>query len=616
MGSFKVKELASNTDFILHSKHLLNDIEAFEQILEQNLFEELPIRIGAEQEFCLVDNNWEPAHNAVSILEELKDIHFTNEIATYNLEINLDPEELKNNCFSIVHNKLDALINKASKVAAKQNTKILLTGILPTIKPKHTELNYMTPLQRYHALNNAVVESRKHQIEFHIKGVDELNLLHNSILLEGCNTSFQLHLQIPATDFVKSYNWAQAISGPVLAICTNSPLLFGKELWSETRIALFTQSVDTRANTYALNEKEARVSFGSDWAKGTAADIFKENVVRFRSLLTSKFDTNSVEQLKKGIIPKLKALSLHNGTIYRWNRPCYGVANNKPHLRIENRYIPSGPSTSDEIANFMFWVGIMVGRPKEYDKIDKEMHFKDAKSNFFNAARYGMATRFYWDKTLISSYDLILNKLLPMAYKGLYIMKVNPKDVEHYLTIIENRVKNHTGSRWMINSYRNLQNTYKKEIALQAITKSIYENQEKGYTVNTWPILRTAANPRTTQNLQVLHCMNTSTITVQEKDSLAIAHAIMRWKNIHHLPVLNSKGNLAGLITWSDITNYLNKGNKLQVNTSKIMVTNLITVTRYESLRNASKLMKDNNINCLPVVNRDKLVGILTTNDL
>ena len=248
---------------------------------------------------------------------------------------------------------------------------------------------------------------------------------------------------------------------------------------AEGQIALFTQSVDTRANSYLLNEKQSRVSFGSHWQTGTITDIFKDNITRFRSFLTTDFTRDSVKMIENNETPRLRALQLHNGTVYPWNRVCYGVLNDKATLRIENRYIPSGPTTDDEIANMMFWVGVMLGKPKTYNNIHKQWDFKDVKTNFFNAARYGMATQFYWNGQYISSYNLILNELLPMAYKGLYSAGVSPKDAEFYLKVIKNRVQAYNGSEWLIRNYRNLLKTHKRYEAMQILTAKVYEKQGK-----------------------------------------------------------------------------------------------------------------------------------------
>ena len=254
MGDLNVIQLTKKSSKAHYIHHLLNDIEALETMIKNNMIEEAPIRIGAEQEFCLVDDDFLPKSNALEILNDINDAHFTTEIGNYNLELNLDPLELKDDCFSKLHMQLNHLLEKAKQVALKKNTKIVLTGILPSITLDSISEDKMTKIKRYSVLNDAIKSTRKQDFNIHIKGVDELNLLHNSVMLEGCNTSFQMHLQVNQKTFIDTYNWAQAISGPVLSACTNSPLLFGKELWSETRIALFTQSVDTRANSFLFNE--------------------------------------------------------------------------------------------------------------------------------------------------------------------------------------------------------------------------------------------------------------------------------------------------------------------------------------------------------------------------
>ena len=616
MGDLKVNKLSSRKDKANYIHQLMKDIEALDKMIKDDLIEKSPIRIGAEQEFCLIDDEFNPRHNSLDVLETIDDDHFTTEIGNFNLEINLDPFVLTGDCFTKLSDQLHELIKKAEAAAAKHGNRILLTGILPTLSLDHISLENMTDVRRYNVLNEAIKESRSEDFEIHIKGVDELNLLHDSVMLEGCNTSFQMHLQIHPDEFCESYNWAQAISGPVLSICTNSPLLFGKELWSETRIALFTQSVDTRANSFLLNEKQSRVSFGSEWTTGSVTDIFKDNISRFRSLLTSEFIKDSVEMLDNGEIPKLKALCLHNGTVYRWNRACYGVGGGKPHLRIENRYIPSGPTVSDEIANMMFWVGLMVGKPKKYDQIHKKMDFKDVKMNFFNAARYGMATQFYWNDEFIPSHKLILDELLPMAYRGLYKMGVSPKDAEHYLTMIENRVKSFTGSQWMKSSYRNLLKNYKPFEALQILTSRMYDKQQKDFPVSSWRILKSAVSAIPIETKLVKHIMNTQIFSVGQKDSVELVVKIMQWKNIHHMPVINDDKELIGLLTWDDVKGFLDQPEQLKNAVDEVMLTSPITISQHDHLDSAVELMSKHQIDCLPVIQEQKLIGIITSKDL
>tara|TARA_R110002012_G_scaffold283090_2_gene473212 strand:+ start:163505 stop:165355 length:1851 start_codon:yes stop_codon:yes gene_type:complete len=616
MGNLNVTRLISKEDKASFIHQLTRDIDALEFMLKNDLIEKEPIRIGAEQEFCIVDHAFYPKNNVISLLAEIDDEHFTTEIGDFNLEINSDPLELKDDCFSQLHQQLASLLEKAKRACNKQDSKIILTGILPTLSLKYITEENMTKIQRYAVLNEAIKESRKQDFSIHIKGVDELNLLHNSVMLEACNTSFQMHLQIHPDQFVDHFNWSQAIAGPVLSICANSPLLFGKELWHETRIALFTQSVDTRANSFLLNEKQSRVSFGESWETGTVVDIFRDSISRFRSLVTSEYEKDSLDMLEAGDIPKLKALSLHNGTVYRWNRVCYGVGNGKPHLRIENRYIPSGPTLTDQIANMMFWVGLMLGKPKDFENIHEKWDFKDVKSNFHHAARYGMGCQFMWNKNYISSHNLILDELLPMAYRGLYKAGISPKDVEKYLTIIENRVKSHSGSQWLISSYRNLQEKHKPYAAAQILVANMYEKQENDYPVGSWSILDSNALLGFTAEKTVKHAMSTQIFSVEKNDSLRLVLNIMKWKHINHMPVINSDLELIGLLSWNDVKHFLNDDHINAISIEEIMQKELITTTEWMPLSEAKELMEKHKINSLPVLKADKLIGIITTKDL
>lgn len=604
------------SDKRLFIKHLINDVEALDLMLQEGLIESGKTRIGAEQEFCIVDKNWRPSNLAKEILAEINDDHFTTEIARYNLEVNLDPLELKKKSFSEMHRQLREHLNKAKKITDKSGLKILLTGILPTIRKSELVLEYMTPAPRYMALNDSMKEIRGTDFNLHITGaVDELVVKHDSVLFEACNTSFQIHLQIDPDDFVRSYNWAQAIAGPVLSICTNSPLLLGKELWSETRIALFQQSIDVRSPTHHVQNSEARVTFGNSWIKDSISEIFKDDISRYKILMGAEVHNDSLEQLEKGIIPDLKALRVHNGTIYRWNRPCYGEHNGKAHIRIENRYIPSGPSTLDEIANMAFWVGLMVGRPKKYDDVSQLMDFKDAKANFIRAARIGRGTCFEWMGDTIQSKKLIKNELIPIARKGLEQAGIDHKDIELYLGVIEKRIKKLTGSEWKIKSYRHLRKSMKQEDSLARITESIYKNQMHDTPIHKWPIAKYDTGDDT-KDLKVADLMSTSMFTVNENDLADLVSRIMLWKNIHHVPVENNRGELVGLLSWKNMLDFIEKDTKALTSVNDIMIKEVIVASPQESIFEAKEIMISNGFGCLPVTSGSKLLGILTKTDL
>lgn len=370
-------------------RHLLDDVSAFKKMLDQGMIEDDIIRIGAEQELGLVNEKWRSTKKANEILASVQDERFTTELAQFNIEINLDPVELNADCLKQMEEQLIMQLQKANEAAKSFKSRIVLTGILPTITQKELRYEYISPNPRYGALNDIMRELRGDGFHLHIRGIDELTLKHDSVLFEACNTSFQMHLQIRPGDFISSFNWAQAISAPVLAIATNSPLLLGRQLWSETRVALFRQSLDTRNISYALKDQLPRVHFGNKWASGDVVDIFKDTIANYKVLLSKEITAFSTTELAQGIVPKLRALNLHNGTVYPWNRACFGVGGGKPHVRIENRYIPSGPTAIDEMANFAFWIGLMLGRPSRFDDMPAVMEFEEAHGNFVKVARLG-----------------------------------------------------------------------------------------------------------------------------------------------------------------------------------------------------------------------------------
>ncbi|MEO0901287.1 MAG: CBS domain-containing protein, partial [Bacteroidota bacterium] len=545
MGEMIKRRSRNTSERMTFAQHLINDIKALELLLKKGSFEDDVVRIGAEQELCLIDQEYRPYGVNLELLKAIDDDHFTTELANYNIEINLDPFELKENCFSLVEQQLRSLLQKAAGKANAIGAKLLLAGILPTIGKKEVGLDYLTPIPRYFALNDMLKAYKGDDFNLKIRGVDELFLKHDSVMFEACNTSFQLHLQIPTHDFISSYNWAQAIAGPVLSVCCNSPMLMGRELWKETRIALFQQSLDTRKTAFAHRNQTPRVGFGDDWETGSVAEIFKKDISKHRILLTKGIEENSLEKIEKGEIPKLPALCLHNGTVYRWNRPCYGVGGGKPHLRIENRYIPSGPSVSDEMANFAFWVGLMKGRPKSFDDMPSQMNFKSAKTNFIKAARTGKETLFSWCGEAYSAKKLVLNKLLPIAYKGLHKCGIDDADVERLLGIIEARTKGRTGEQWQVANVRRLKKRYKTDKSLVLLTKHMVDNQTENLPIHLWKDIDLQEIKR--QPKLVKEIMTSHVLKLYEDDYISMAKAIMEWNQIHHIPVENDHGELVGL---------------------------------------------------------------------
>lgn len=599
-------------------KHLLHDVQALDIMIDQGLLETGVSRIGAEQEFFIVDKHHKPSRNGPEILAQLNDPHFTTELARYNLEINLDPTLLAGKCFSETELELRTLLRKADAIANTFDDTIILTGILPSIDLRAVEIDYLTPNPRYHALGEIVKRLRGQDFELNINGVDELLLAHTNILFEACNTSFQVHLQLDAKEFVAAYNWAQAIAGPVLAIATNSPLLFGRELWAETRITLFQQSVDMRRRQQHLREKQQRVSFGNKWIKNVT-EVYKDDISRYPLIFMSDIERDSLEELNAGRLPGLKALRIHNGTIWKWNRPCYGILNGKAHLRIENRYIPAGPTVLDEIANMVFWVGLMKAIPEEYKSIWTKMDFEDAKDNFFKAARFGIQTGMIWDKSILSVQKLILDTLLPLAQHGLSISGVDKPDSIKYLNIIEERTRSgKTGSRWMVNGFRTLKKEMGRDEAMVALTATMHDRRLTGNPVHTWPGVSSADLHLANIQYDIVgNIMTTDLITAQSSDPLELVLTIMNWRKIRHMPVEDEQGIITGILTRRRIENYLASTNaNPNAIAEDIMIKDPICIDASCNIMEAMDLMLQKKISCLPVIQNAQLVGLITDFDL
>lgn len=617
MGEQKLSIAKDPESRKLFLKYLLHDVEAIDQMLQNNQIESGINRIGAEQEFCLVDKYFKPSKKAMEVMDKVDDSHFTPELAKYNLEINLDPLELSGDCFSKMKAQLLDLLNKAEDVANLLDERIILTGILPSIDFRAVQMEYMTPRPRYDAMANIMSELRGEDFELNITGVDELILTHNNILFEACNTSFQCHYQIEPDDFADMYNWAQMLSGPVLSIACNSPLLIGKQLWAETRIPLFQQSIDTRGKGYHLREREQRVTFGNRWIN-SVSDVYKNDIARHTLLFLTDIVDDSLEVLKRGEIPDLRALQLHNGTIYKWNRPCYGVFNGVPHLRIENRYLPSGPTVQDEIANFAFWVGLMSNPPDKFRGNWNQIDFNEVKENFYKAAMWGIQSGMVWDGKLMSARRLILDTLIPMARQGLEKKGINPSDIDSNLEIIRARTENYsTGSRWIVNSYRKLRENLGREESTVALTAIMHYRKLTGKPVHEWGVAKTEEAEKLEMQYDIVsNIMATDLVTVTENDIAELVLKVMEWRHIRHLPVEDNQGKLKGIITKNRLVRYLNNPEKDSLATAAdVMDTNPITIGPNDDIKYAMLLMIDKGVSCLPVVEKDELIGIITDKD-
>ena len=621
MGDHNVEEFDRHKSQ-LFMKAVLDDLRALAFMLENSLVESGVRRLGAEQEMFLVDGDLRPAPLSLEVLKKADDDRLTTEIARFNLEANLTPRMLTGDCFTQMKDELNTLIAKTRGAANDLNADVLLSGILPTLQPSDLTLDNLTPISRYSELNRGVIRLRGGPFSIHIKGLDELQITHDNIMMESCNTSFQIHFQTSAKEFVPHYNAAQAITAPVLAAAVNSPLLFGRRLWQETRVALFQHSTDARSSPELARSHPARVSFGDAWLKDSVIALFHDQISRFRPIMITQPDEDPFQVLARGSVPFLSALRMHNGTVWRWNRACYGIEDGVAHLRIENRALPAGPTVIDEIANATFFAGLMLAVPEEYGDVAKRMSFDDAKSNFFRAARHGLDAQFNWiDGQSYPSSLLILEHLLPLARRGLLDAKVDSADVDKYLSVISERVESRqTGARWILKSFAAMKEATPKEARQRALTAAMLACQKTEDPLHHWPIIKTSDREVWEQGYRTIgQFMSTDLFTVQPDDLIDLAASVMDWRHIRHVPVEDETGRLAGLVTHRSLLRLISQGIREKavgtLTVREVMVANPVTVSPSTITLDAIDLMREHRIGCLPVVENDQLVGIVTSYD-
>jgi len=623
MGDKKVTTQTDEVQMRQFTKAVLNDLQALEKMLADDLMESGVLRIGAEQEMFLIDSSFHPAPLSMQIIEAANDARLTTEIGQFNLEANLTPLEFKGDCLRKLETELNEIIGVVRKSAKKFGGDTVLCGILPTIQMSDLKEENLTPSPRYKELNRVLTALHGEERIVHIKGLDELKLHLQDTFTEFCNTSFQIHLQVPNNEFARYYNWAQAITAPVLASAVNSPLLLGHRLWHESRLALFQHSTDERSAIQQERSRPARVTFGRDWIKDSILEIFHEDVARFRIILTRELEENSLEVLRQGKIPRLQAWRMHNGTVWRWNRACYGMMNGKPSLRIEARFLPSGPTVADEMANSAFFLGLMMALPEEFGDVTKlKMSFDDAKTNFFSTARYGLKSQLTWiDGKNYPARELILDQLLPRALDGLQMANIDSADIEKYLGILEERVfEGKTGSQWMLDSLAKMDKAAKSNVRLRTLTAAMLKHQKKGEPLHLWSPAEIAPKSDWIDNYKTVEqFMSRDLFTVRPEDVIDLAANLMNWRHIRHVPVEDENGNLVGIISHRDLLklfaeNFDGKENR-EITVANVMQTELITITPETRTLDALYLMREKKIGCLPIVKGKKLVGVITDYD-
>ena len=466
-------------------------LDVFETMLARSSFDfERPLT-GMEIECNLVDGAYHPAMANRQVLAAIADPAFQTELGAYNIEFNVPPRPLPGASALELETEVRASLNAAETKANEHGAHIVMIGILPTLMPDHLTGEWMSESVRYRALNDSIFTARGEDILIDINGPERLSLQIGTIAPESACTSMQLHLQVSPADFAKNWNAAQVLAGPQLALAANSPYFLGHQLWAETRIELFAQATDTRPDELKAQGVRPRVWFGERWIT-SIFDLFEENVRYFPSLLPEMSDEDPVAELAAGKAPTLSELRLHNGTIYRWNRPVYDVVDGRPHLRVENRVLPAGPTVIDMMANSAFYYGALRTLSEEDRPVWTKMSFVAAHENFIAAAQHGMAARLYWPELgEVTPDELVLRRLLPMADEGLRRWGVAPAVRDRYLGVIEQRAKTgRNGAAWQVEAVTALQERrgLSRPDALAEMLRMYCRQMHSNEPVHTWEL--------------------------------------------------------------------------------------------------------------------------------
>lgn len=458
-------------DFVAFHKCLEEETSLLGSLFSNQGLSNREFVAGFELEAWLLDSSGNVHPENEMFLRSLKHGLVVPELAKFNIEINGSPTSLQGKAFSRLHDELGATWNKCLNCAHMLGINLLQIGILPTISAEDLSADNMSGLTRYAALNEQALERRGGEpFRIDISGPDRLRRTHQSVLLESAATSFQVHLQVQPATAAAMYNASILASAPCVGVATNSPLFLGKHLWMETRIPVFEQAVDIGSREYK------HVTFGSGYAKRSLYEVFEENLAKYQIL---------IPQLYEAPRSRFAHLRLHNGTIWRWNRPLVGFDyDGVPHIRIEHRVIPAGPSLLDSIANAAFFYGLVLNFSEESETLEECIPFQKAKLNFYRAARHGLEARVHWRHgEVVALRELVLTELLPRARLGLLGQRIPEAEVHDFLSIIESRVEaRQTGAHWIRAWLEDHGEDH------QAVTLAYLERQTEGAPVHEWTL--------------------------------------------------------------------------------------------------------------------------------
>src|ERR1700722_1328640 len=491
MGRDVPAMIVSQQDRRAYREKVRQCLDVFARMLRESRFDSQPHHVGLEMELNLVDEACLPAMTSTKVLEAISDPAWATELGRFNLEINVPPQQLTGDALGALEASVLRQLARAADRASSTGTRLVMIGILPTVRERDVTAAAMSANPRYQLLNDQMFAARGEDMRICIDGPERLLTHVDTIMPEAACTSAQFHLQVSPEAFGNYWNAAQAVAGIQVALAANSPFLFGRELWRETRIPLFEQVTDTRPEELKQQGVRPRVWFGERWIT-SVFDLFEENLRYFPALLPLREDEDPEAALDSGEAPQLAELTLHNGTVYRWNRPVYAVADGRPHLRVENRVLPAGPTVADVLANAAFYYGSVRAFAHTERPVWTRMSFAAAAENLMEGAKNGIDARVYWPGVgEFPASELVLRRLLPQSWEGLRQWGVSTADADRMLGIIEQRcLSGRTGATWQVETVHSLDHgLLDRRTALSRMTQGYIERMATNLPVHAWPPL-------------------------------------------------------------------------------------------------------------------------------
>lgn len=476
-----------------YRRMLGEDLEIFDRHLRSSEFSSRST-IGFELELNLVDHAMAPAPVNRKVLDSLSD-EYQSELGAFNVELNHPALAVDGRGLEQLQTGITRRLDEVRAAAENVGAQVSMIGTLPTLTPEFlADPQWMTPENRYRALSRAVMDSRGELVRVDASGRETCIYEFSDIAPEASCTSVQLHLQVAPQRFAPVWNAAQAIAGVQVALAANSPLFLGHRSWHESRIRVFRQAIDTRTPELQAQGVRPRVWFGERWIT-SVFDLFEENVRYFSPLLPEPREMAGTPMMK-GKSPALHYLTLHNGTVWRWNRPIYFPGETMAHLRVENRILPAGPTPVDTVADAAFYYGMLKELVDENRPVWSRLQFSDAAENFRAGARSGLTARMVWPTLgTVGVADLVTGHLLSLARRGLEKLEVEADLIDRYLSIIEGRAtRRQNGAVWQLRMLDRLEpwgtrpNTPERAAALAELMELYLAHQATGEPVHTWPV--------------------------------------------------------------------------------------------------------------------------------